>query len=80
MEDQAHAGRAGDKPRTDNPTAFATPPGSLREEVRREAEKVHEAATYSSETQFEYAKRWRSVDRWLGSASTALAGVGMKGP
>jgi hypothetical protein len=46
-----------------------------RDEIRREAESVHEAAKYSSETQFEYAKRWRSVDRWLGSAAAAFAAV-----
>ena len=34
--------------------------------IREEAANGHEAATYSSETQFEYAKRWRSVDRWVG--------------
>ncbi|MGH2460422.1 MAG: SLATT domain-containing protein [Chloroflexota bacterium] len=59
----------------DNPTAFAGPPGPIMDEIRREAEKVHEAATYASETQFEYAKNWRRVDRWLGSASAALAAV-----
>jgi NAD/NADP transhydrogenase beta subunit len=48
------------------------------DEIRREAEKVHEAATYASETQFEYAKNWRRVDRWLGSASAALAAVTAK--
>lgn len=43
--------------------------------IRDEAENVHEAAKLSSETQFEYAKRWRSVDRWVGSAAAALAAV-----
>lgn len=32
-------------------------------EIWAEAERVLEAATLSSETQFEYAKRWRTVDR-----------------
>jgi uncharacterized protein YhaN len=43
--------------------------------IRDEAEKIHEAAELSSETQFEYAKRWRTVDRWVGSAAAALAAV-----
>lgn len=46
-----------------------------RERIREEASRVHESATYSSETQFEYAKRWRSVDRWVGSAAAGLAAV-----
>ena len=46
-----------------------------RPEICREAERVLEAATYSSETQFEFAKRWRRVDRWLGSLAAGLAGV-----
>lgn len=36
-------------------------------EIRAEAARVYEAATYASETQFEFAKRWRRVDRWVGS-------------
>lgn len=44
-------------------------------EIRREVENVHEAATYASETQFEYAKRWRRVDRLLGSVAAAFAAV-----
>jgi uncharacterized protein YhaN len=46
-----------------------------RDRIRQEAANVHEAATYSSETQFEYAKRWRSVDRWVGSIAAGLAAV-----
>jgi uncharacterized protein YhaN len=46
-----------------------------RDRIRKEAANVHEAAIYSSETQFEYAKRWRSVDRWVGSAAAGLAAV-----
>jgi hypothetical protein len=46
-----------------------------RKQIRDEAENVHEAAMLSSETQFEYAKRWRTVDRWVGSAAAALAAV-----
>lgn len=48
---------------------------STRKQIRDEANNVHEAAKLSSETQFEYAKRWRSVDRWVGSAAAALAAV-----
>ena len=44
-------------------------------EIRDEADRVLEAATLSSETQFEYAKRWRTVDRWIGSIAAALAAV-----
>lgn len=46
-----------------------------RAAIRAEAENVHEAATYASETQFEYAKTWRSIDRWIGSLAAALAAV-----
>ena len=51
------------------------PSDLLRDEIRKEAERVLENATYTSETQFEYSKRWRRVDRWIGSASAALAAV-----
>lgn len=50
-----------------------------RAEIRAEAARVLEAATYASETQFEFAKRWRRVDRWAGTLAAALAataGVG----
>jgi len=43
--------------------------------IRDEAARILESATYASETQFEYAKRWRSVDRWVGSIAAALAAV-----
>jgi len=43
--------------------------------IRAEAARVLEAATYASETQFEFAKRWRRVDRWIGSGAAALAAV-----
>jgi hypothetical protein len=46
-----------------------------RTAIRREAERVHEAATYSAETQFEFAKRWRRVDRWIGSLAAGLAAI-----
>jgi hypothetical protein len=46
-----------------------------RDRIHDEAARIHESATYSSETQFEYAKRWRSVDRWIGSVAAGLAAV-----
>lgn len=48
---------------------------SVKDEIRKEAERILESATYASETQFEYAKRWRRVDRWVGSSAAALAAV-----
>jgi hypothetical protein len=44
-------------------------------EIRAEAERALEAAILSSETQFEYAKTWRSIDRWIGSLAAGLAAV-----
>jgi hypothetical protein len=44
-------------------------------EIRKEARRLLESATYSSETQFEYAKRWRRVDRWIGGGAAALAAI-----
>jgi hypothetical protein len=49
--------------------------GERCDRIREEAARVHESATYSSETQFEYAKRWRSVDRWVGSVAAGLAAI-----
>ena len=46
-----------------------------RTEMRQEAERVHEAAKYSAETQFEFAKRWRRADRWIGSLAAGLAAI-----
>lgn len=53
----------------------APDPDSWRDEIRKEAERIHESATLASETQFEYAKRWRRVDRWIGGLAAALAGA-----
>ncbi len=50
-------------------------PSLWQEEIRKEGERIHESAVLSSETQFEYAKRWRRADRWLGGLAAALAGV-----
>jgi hypothetical protein len=46
-----------------------------REAIRKEAERIHESALYASETQYEYAKRWRRVDRIIGAAAAATAAV-----
>jgi len=46
-----------------------------RKEIHAEAERVLEASILSSETQFEYAKTWRSIDRWIGSLAAGLAAV-----
>lgn len=47
----------------------------VKDEIRKEAERILESATYASETQFEYAKRWRRVDRWIGGAAAVLAAI-----
>src|SRR5437588_8494618 len=49
--------------------------GKTRGEIRKEAQRTEESARYSSETQFEYAKRWRRVDRIIGGAAAAIAAV-----
>ena len=46
-----------------------------RREIRKEVQRVEESARYASETQFEYAKRWRRVDRLIGGAAAVLAAV-----
>lgn len=46
-----------------------------KEEIRKEANRIHESAMFSSETQFEYAKRWRRVDRIIGAVSAVMAAV-----
>lgn len=46
-----------------------------RQAILDEAARVEESATYSSETQFEYAKRWRRADRVLAALAAAAAGV-----
>jgi len=50
-------------------------PSDAREELRKEAERVEESSRYSSQTQFEYAKTWRRVDRWLGGTAALLAAI-----
>ena len=55
-----------------------TPPEILsahRDEIRREAERVEESATYASECQFEFAKHWGFWEQWLGITSAVLAAV-----
>src|SRR4051812_9958877 len=47
--------------------------------MRREAERVHESARYSAQTQFEYSKSWRRADRWLGGLAALLAALSAAG-
>jgi hypothetical protein len=49
------------------------------EQIRKEAERVHESAMYSAQTQFEYSKSWRRVDRWLGGIAALLAALSAAG-
>jgi len=46
-----------------------------REAMRKEAKRIHESAKHSAQNQLEYAKTWRSVDRWLGSLAALLAAI-----
>lgn len=50
-----------------------------RDQMRKEALRVEESARYSSQNQFEYAKTWRRVDRWLGGTAALLAAVSAAG-
>ncbi len=50
-----------------------------RAQLRKEAERVEESARYSAQTQFEYSKTWRRVDRWLGGTAALLAAVSAAG-
>lgn len=50
-----------------------------KSEIKKEAERVHESAMYSAQTQFEYSKTWRTVDRWLGGLAAFLAAVSAAG-
>lgn len=50
-----------------------------RSQIRKEAERVEESAMYTSQTQFEYSKTWRSIDRWVGGTAAALAAVSAAG-
>lgn len=50
-----------------------------RKAMKKEAKRIHESAKHSAQNQLEYAKTWRSVDRWLGGLAAllaALAGAG----
>ncbi|MGA7361707.1 MAG: SLATT domain-containing protein [Candidatus Dormiibacterota bacterium] len=75
MTDESKPARPRIKASVDNPSGSKDSDQTLRAEIRCEAEKIHEAAIYSSETQFEYAKTWRTVDRWVGSVAAGLAAV-----
>jgi hypothetical protein len=57
------------------PDLYSAMTDNYREEIRKEAERIHESTTYASETQFEYAKRWRRVDRVIGGAAAVIAAV-----
>lgn len=46
-----------------------------KEEMKKEASRIHESAMYSAQTQFAYSKTWRTVDRWLGGFAALLAAV-----
>lgn len=54
-----------------------TPPD--RKAIRKEASRIHESAQYSAQTQFEYSKAWRRVDRWLGALAALLAAISAAG-
>jgi len=50
-----------------------------KKQMRNEAMRVHESAMYPAQTQLEYSKTWRSIDRWLGgfaALAAAIAGAG----
>src|SRR4051812_16542021 len=46
-----------------------------KSELAKEAIRIEESATYASETQFEYAKSWRRIDRVLAGVAAVLAAV-----
>ena len=48
-------------------------------QIRDEVSRVHESAMLSSQTQFEYSKTWRRVDRWVGGAAALLAAISAAG-
>ncbi|HWJ96634.1 MAG TPA: SLATT domain-containing protein, partial [Acidimicrobiales bacterium] len=50
-----------------------------RTRLREEAQRVEESAMYSAQSQFEYSKTWRRVDRWLGGAAAVLAAASAAG-
>lgn len=41
-----------------------------------EALRIHEAAQYSAQAQFEQAKIWRGINLWLGAPAAVLAALG----
>lgn len=49
------------------------------EAIHKEAHRVHESALHSAQTQFEYSKTWRRVDRWLGGFAAVLAALAAAG-
>jgi hypothetical protein len=53
--------------------------GEQQTTITAEAQRIHESAMFSAQTQFEYSKSWRSVDRWVGGSAAALAAVAATG-
>jgi hypothetical protein len=53
--------------------------GEQQTTITDEAQRIHESAMFSAQTQFEYSKSWRSVDRWVGGSAAALAAVAATG-
>lgn len=48
-------------------------------QIRSDVSRVHESAMLSAQTQFEYSKTWRRVDRWIGGTAALLAAVSAAG-
>ena len=53
--------------------------GEQKTTIIEEAKRIHESAMFSAQSQFEYSKSWRSVDRWVGGSAAALAAVAATG-
>ncbi|HEX8182607.1 MAG TPA: SLATT domain-containing protein [Candidatus Saccharimonadales bacterium] len=50
-------------------------PTNTKQEMKKEAKRVEESAKYSAQTQFEYSKTWRSVDRWISAIAALIAAI-----
>lgn len=46
-----------------------------KKDIVKEAKRIHEAAMWSSQSQFEQAKIWLKRNAWLGVPSTGLAAI-----
>jgi hypothetical protein len=53
--------------------------GENQTTIVAEANRIHESAMLSAQTQFEYSKSWRSIDRWVGGSAAAFAAVAATG-